>query len=195
MSGEAQPIIQRMTLEEFWQLPEGPPHYEFEEGEVILMPSPHSKHQEVLIEVAYTLKTHVRIHRLGRVWIGIDVEFVTLDKVYVPDIVYLSTEHLNRHDEEDGKIHGAPDLAVEIVSKYGAGRDRVVKFNTYFTAGVPWYWIIEPDSLIIEEYHAEEKGYMRTVSVTEGDIFRSQAMPGLEFNLRELLVGVEDEEQ
>ena len=195
MSGEAQPIIQRMTLEEFWQLPEGPPHYEFEEGEVIPMPSPHSKHQDILIEVAYTLKTYVRMHQLGRVWIGIDVEFVTLDKVYIPDIVHLSTEHLNRHDEEDGKIHGAPDLAVEIVSKYGAGRDRVVKFNTYFTAGVLWYWIIEPDSLIIEEYHAEGKGYMRTTAVVEGEVFRPQAMPDLEFNLRELLMGVEDEKQ
>jgi len=84
---------------------------------------------------------------------------------------------------------------VEIVSKYGAGRDRVVKFNTYFAAGVSWYWIIDPDSLIIEEYHAEEKGYMRTIAAAEGEVFRPQAMPGLEFNLHELLTGVENEEQ
>jgi len=92
-------------------------------------------------------------------------------------------------------MHGAPDLVVEIVSKYGVGRDRVVKFNTYFVAGVSWYWIIDPYSLIIEEYHAEEKGYMRTTAAAEGEVFRPQAMVGLEFNLSELLVGVENEEQ
>lgn len=195
MSSETQPISQRMTLEEFRQLPEGPPYYEFEEGEVIPMPAPHGKHQEILMEVLIVMNQHVKMNRLGKVWPGIDVEFATLDKSYIPDIVYLGMEHLDRHDEEDGKMHGAPDLAVEIVSKYGVGRDRVVKFNTYFTAGVSWYWIIDPYSLIIEEYHAEEKGYTRTAAAAEGEAFRPQAMVGLEFNLQELLVGVENEEK
>ena len=158
MPSETQPIIQQMTLEEFRQLPEGPPYYEFEEGEVIPMPAPHSKHQEILMEVLFVMNNHVKVNRLGKVWPGIDVEFATLNKSYIPDIVYLSTEHFDRHDDEDGKMHGAPDLVVEIISKYGVSRDRVVKFNSYFSAGVSWYWIIDPDSLIIEEYHAEEKG-------------------------------------
>jgi Uma2 family endonuclease len=195
MSGETQPVVQQMTLEEFRQLPEGPPYYEFEEGEIIPMPAPHGKHQEVLTEILIVMVEHIKINRSGKVWPGIDVEFLTLDKSYIPDIVYLSTEHLDRYDEESGKIHGAPDLAVEIVSKSGVGRDRVVKFNTYFAAGVPWYWILDPDSLVIEEYHAEQKGYMRTTAAAEGEIFRPQAMTGLEFNLQELLIGVEDEEQ
>ena len=40
MSGETQPVSQQMTLEEFRQIPEGPPYYEFEEGEIIPMPAP-----------------------------------------------------------------------------------------------------------------------------------------------------------
>ena len=35
-----------MTLEEFRALPEGPPYYEFEEGELVPVTSPTPEHQE-----------------------------------------------------------------------------------------------------------------------------------------------------
>jgi Uma2 family endonuclease len=38
----------RMTLEEFRAMPEGPPYYEYEEGELILVASPTPEHQDVV---------------------------------------------------------------------------------------------------------------------------------------------------
>jgi Uma2 family endonuclease len=180
------PLRQKMSVEEFLTLPEGPPNYEFEEGEVILVVRPHAKHQKVVMRLSAALDNHVRSNDLGSVWIEIDV-LLTKDRIYIPDIVYLAKEHLDRYQEEDGKIHGAPDLVIEIVSPHSLARDRVTKFNAYFSAGVPWYWIVDPEALTIEEYHAEEKGYLRTASVAEGESFRPGLFPELEINLQTLM--------
>ena len=176
----------KMSLGEFQALPEGPPYYEFEDGEVIFMTSPHGQHQDVMVCLSFFLRTYVGEHRLGRVWAEIDVE-LTESKTYIPDIVYLSTEHIDRYHESDGKIHGLPNLVVEILSPSSISRDRVEKFNRYFDAGVPWYWIVDPDTLIVEEYHDEGKGYLRTEDAAADEIFRPSAFPGLELNLKELL--------
>ena len=42
------PALPLLTLEEFYALPEGPPDYEFEEGELIHMPRPHPRHQAIV---------------------------------------------------------------------------------------------------------------------------------------------------
>ena len=179
----------RMTKEEFLRLPEGPPDYEFEDGEVIPLARPHEKHQDILAALMEILRPHIRTHRLGRVRVEIDVD-LTDTKAYVPDIVYVSAEHLDRLGV-DGRVHGAPDLAVEISSRSTVSRDRIRKFEVYAQAGVSWYWLVDQDTLAIEEYHLQPEGYVRTSSVDAGEVFRPGLFPGLEINLKEL-VGEEE---
>ena len=42
----------RVTLAEYFALPEGQPNYELENGELIRMNPPHAKHQRVLLRLA-----------------------------------------------------------------------------------------------------------------------------------------------
>jgi Uma2 family endonuclease len=105
---------------------------------------------------------------------------------YIPDLAYLATEHLNLLSPIDRKIHGAPDLVVEVTSSTPA-RDRVHKFRVYFGNGVPWYWIIDSNTLAIEEYHATPQGYLRVASVAADEEFRPQLFPGLVLNLAAVL--------
>jgi Uma2 family endonuclease len=180
------PLKQEISREEFLALPEGPPFYEFEQGEVILMVPPHSRHQKLLMRLSALLDNHAAVNALGAVRIDIGV-LLTEDRTYIPDIVYLSQPHMDRHQEAEGRIHGAPDLVVEILSPHSLARDRVTKFNAYFSAGVPWYWIVDPEALTIEEYHTEEKGYLRSASVAGGESFRPGLFPKLEINLQTLM--------
>lgn len=182
------PYQHKVSLEEFRNLPEGPPDYEFEEGEVIPLARPHERHQQVLIQLSAVLVNYITQQKAGRIWPEIDVE-LTERRSYVPDLVYLTQEHLDRMGN-DGKIHGTPDLVVEISSPGTVSRDRVTKFNAYLEAGVPWYWIIDPQELTIEEYNRREEGYYwRTKSIEAGDIFRPDLFPGLELNLKEMMEG------
>jgi Uma2 family endonuclease len=161
----------RMTLEEFRAMPEGPPYYEYEEGELILVASPTPEQ-----------------HQLGRVVREVDV-YLPDGRGYLPDLSYLSNERMHLLTPTDRKLHGSPDLVVEVTSTAPA-RDRVHKFRVYYGNGVPWYWIIDANTLAVEEYHATPQGYLRTASVAPGEEFRPQLFPGLMINLQ-VLLGVE----
>ena len=63
----------------------------------------------------------------------------------------------------------------------------MTKFNNYFRAGVEWYWIVDSEDLTIEEFHAMSEGYVQVSGADLGEIFQSKAVPGLEFNLKELV--------
>ncbi|MGE0823852.1 MAG: Uma2 family endonuclease [Candidatus Binatia bacterium] len=188
MSGTpVRPIEQRrITKAEFWTLPEGPPNFEFEDGVLIAMPSPHGRHQDIASALARVLQVYVVRNGLGRCWIAIDVE-LTEKLTYVPDLVFLTTDNLSRYNEQSGRIQGVPDLVIEIVSRSNPGRDRVTKFNNYLAVGVPWYWLIDAESLVQEEYHAEGGRYARTAAAEVGEPFRPLVFSGLEFNLKSLL--------
>jgi Uma2 family endonuclease len=176
---------QRMTLEEFRALPEGPPNYEFEEGEVIPVPSPTPKHQKILLRFGGFLSQAVERQKLGEVFMGVDV-YLPDRRCFIPDLTYLTTEQLDLINSEDEKIHGAPTLVVEVTSSEPE-RDRIHKFELYYENGVPWYWIVDSDTLAVEEYQATAEGYVRKSSIAPKEEFRPQLFPGLVINLSALL--------
>lgn len=181
------PATQRrkMTLEEFRALPEGPPYYEFDDGELIPMTSPLMEHQDVLLALGEFLRRYVKTEGLGRVCAEVDV-YLPDGRVYIPDLSYLSTDRLGLIGSIDRKIHGAPDLVVEITSSIPQ-RDRVRKFEVYYRNGVPWYWIVDSQTLAIEEYQHTPQGYLRTASLEAGQEFRPRLFPDLTLNLADLL--------
>ncbi len=178
---------QRMTLEEFFAIPEGPPKVELEEGELIVTAQPHGRHQTVLMRLAYAIDNHTIQIKLGRIWPEIDVHLPGEARVYVPDLVFLTTEHLDRFSDEDGRIHGMPDLVVEIISPSTERRDRTTKFRVYQQVGVPWYWLIDPDSLIIQENKLTPEGYLVAQSIAPGEAFTPGLFPGLSIDLAALM--------
>jgi Uma2 family endonuclease len=49
------------------------------------------------------------------------------------------------------------------------------------------YWIVDSDTLTIEEYHATPEGYLRTASIAAGEEFHPRLFPGTGMNLTALL--------
>lgn len=70
-----------------------------------------------------------------------DVYF-TEQNIYQPDILFISNER--QHIIEDGKIDGAPDLIIEVLSKGTEKLDRITKKAVYEKCGVLEYWIVDP---------------------------------------------------
>jgi Uma2 family endonuclease len=80
--------VRRITLEEFRALPEGPPYFEFEDGELVMAASPTPERQDVVGELWHALRQFVRHHTLGRVFREVDV-YLPDGRVYIPDIALL----------------------------------------------------------------------------------------------------------
>lgn len=111
-----------LTLADFDALPEGPPDYEFEGARLIDTPRTHQRHQAILRELSAELIMYLRSYRIGICWPEIDVQ-LSRRRVYVPDLAFLAKEHHDRYSAARGRIIGAPDLVVEIVSPASASRD------------------------------------------------------------------------
>ena len=175
----------RMTIEEFRALPEGPPFYEFEEGELIPVPSPTIEHQDIVLALASSIQQFVRQEAQGRVFMGVDV-YLPDGRVFIPDLGFVSAEKRGLISTLDGKIHGAPDLVVEVVSQDEA-RDRAHKFRVYYDNGVLWYWLVGATSLVIEEYQATSQGYQCVSTTSAGQPFHPALFAGLVIDLGSLL--------
>lgn len=68
---------------------------------------------------------------------------------FIPDVSILCDKS---KIGKNGKIYGAPDLVVEVLSRSTARRDKMEKFQAYEKAGVKEYWIVNPYERGIEVY-------------------------------------------
>ena len=79
---------------------------------------------------------------------------------------------------------GAPDLVVEILSPSNSRKDLKDKYEIYEEAGVPEYWIVDPDNKAFYRYVLQEDIYIGLPPVPEGDVFRSRKFPEMEIDTR-----------
>jgi len=185
---------QKMSLADFLSLPEddsSPVKYELEFGELVEVTRPTWEHNELIFALGALLQQYVRSHRLGRVSGDI---LVILDEAkdlaYAPDIVFVATENLERIRE--GKVYGPPDLVVEVLSPTTMQRDVGKKKRIYHAYGVQWYWVVDMERQVIEEYRWMSEGYLLTQVVLPEETFRPKLFPELEISLKGLM-GIEEE--
>lgn len=186
------PPAKAWTQAEFHQLPEGPPFYELDEGVLREIPHPRFRHQKIVGLLFAALSAFVIKRGLGEVWPEVEVD-ITPAQTYVPDLIYLTPENMARI-EDDLRLVGPPDLAVEVISPSTALQDKSRKLIVYQEAGVPWYWLVEPE-LLIYEYKNTSEGFLLTQVAAPGDSFSPQLFPGLTFNLAELMGELEPAEE
>ena len=148
----------RMTAEEYLQLGEDPPGQRLElvDGEVVVSPSAFPRHSHVISSLNFILLAHVRVKKLGSLFIDTDVSF-DLFTVRRPDLCFYSTRNL--HLVSETHLKPPPDLCVEVLSPHNAKDDRIDKFELYQKHGVAHYWIIDPDARTAECFELVEGKY------------------------------------
>jgi len=88
--------------------------------------------------------------------------------------------------KRDGaRINGAPDFIIEILSPSNQKNDRYLKFKQYFLAGVREYWIVDPESRVVQVCLLEEKRYFVMV-YDDSYILPCTVLPGLEIPLGDI---------
>ncbi|NPB03214.1 MAG: Uma2 family endonuclease, partial [Thermotogae bacterium] len=104
--------------------------------------------------------------------------------VVQPDIVFIAKENLK--NVKGGRLFGAPDLVVEIVSPQTVRRDTFVKKRLYAEAGVKEYWIVYPEERAIEVWVLKDGEYeLHSVAEGEGKV-KSEVLKGLEVEVKDV---------
>ncbi len=134
--------VPKTALDVFRILPEGT-LCEVIDNILYMSPAPKYNHQRLLFFLSKKISYHVEARQLGEIMISpFDVYLENLFSAVQPDILFVSNENRSIL-KEDGYIHGAPDLIIEVLSA-DTKRDKIIKKNLYERAGVKEYFIINP---------------------------------------------------
>ncbi len=127
------------TVEDYFQLPDDQ-RCELIDGVIYYMTSPDIFHQDIAGEAYYQLRNFLG-GKKGKCKVFIAPLDVELDgKTMVqPDVMIVC----DREKGSTGRIVGAPDFAMEVVSQTSKSRDYVLKLKKYRESGVREYWIVD----------------------------------------------------
>ena len=176
----------KFTVKDYMSTPEGT-RYQLLDGEMILAPSPTSRHQTIVLQLSMALSEFVRANSLGTVWFApLDVVLSNYD-VAQPDILFVSNARSDIVTEAN--IQGAPDLVVEILSPGTATYDRGYKQGLYSRHGVREYWLVDPDAETVEVLAESQEGLTAVASYDAAGTLTSPLLEGLAIELAGIFSG------
>jgi len=174
----------KFTYQDYLKLPEET-RYELIEGELVMSPSPTTKHQRISRKLEFLLEKYVTENNLGEVFDAPCDVYLDEENVVQPDLFFISRERADIITEKN--IQGAPDLVIEIISEATAYRDSFQKKRLYAKFGVKEYWIVAPDEKMIEVYTLIQPGqYQLVQTYYENDTARSNVIKGFAVELRSI---------
>lgn len=153
-------------------------------GGVLEVPEmPTNRHQAIVAFLFSRLLDFVSAKTLGtvrfaplpvRLWPG---------KFREPDLVFMPTEYQDRIAEP---FWGVPGLVMEVVSPGTRRLDEVIKMKEYAEAGVPEYWLVDPDMETVAVHVLTGPSYQRRGVGRPGDTVRSETLPRFEVRVDEV---------
>lgn len=163
-----------ITYEEFLDWADEDTLAEWVDGAIVLTSPASLRHQDIVNFLMSILSTFAQVHSLGKV-VDAPFQMKLARSGREPDVMFVAQAHLDRLKQT--YLDGPADLVVEVVSPESAGRDRGDKFYEYREAGIPEYWLIDPQLKQAEFYQLDAAGLYQNVLPGEG-IYRSQVLPG-----------------
>jgi len=164
--------------------------YEIVEGELLVSTQPHWAHQETCTNIITELNLWARSGGGGKVVPAPGVIFDEENAV-APDVVWVSAERLRLVLGEDGKLHDAPDLVVEVLSPgtLNARRDREAKLRLYSVRGVREYWIADWQAKSLQVYRREGAALKLNATLFPENELTSPLLPGFTVQVARLFPG------
>ncbi|MBI3971477.1 MAG: Uma2 family endonuclease [Chloroflexi bacterium] len=153
--------------------------YEIIDGELYVSRQPDLGHQHVCIQVSTALQSWSTVTGRGFAYQAPGVIFAEDDNV-APDVVWISRERLRTALKEDGMLHEAPELIVEVLSPGAANetRDRDAKLKLYSRRSVEEYWIVDWQNRQVEVYRRDGPALRLVTTLDEHGHLESPLLPG-----------------
>lgn len=157
-------------------------------GELVVQPSPTPLHQSTIGEIYAELRNPFQRGRggPGGWWLipDVDVEFGPHD-VCRPDISGWRKERVPQFPGER-PVTERPDWVCEGLSPRTAVRDQSEKRAIYQRAGVPWYWVVDPQNRTITVLRLGAEGFVVTQVVGDSGLAALSPFEAVEIDLKTL---------
>lgn len=179
------------TLQQ-WRSAPADARLEFIDGVLIEKALPDITHGQIQASVAAVLAPKFSRPAGGRFpggwWFAHEVDLELGARGFRPDVAGWRRERLAVLPKTR-PMTVRPDWVCEIVSRSNASHDRVTKVAAYHQAGIPHYWLLDPDdgTLVVLRYAPE--GYVNVLGATRAQTVRAEPFEAIEIRVEELLGG------
>lgn len=183
-----QPVVassaQRFTADDYRRTPEGPPWIQLVDGDYHVADAPSDVHQVISGNLYLRLGQWARAGDAGLVcYAPFDVYLSACDVVQ-PDLLFLSKSKFGLR--RNGRIHGPPDLVVEILSSSTAELDLGPKRALYARSGVCEMWAVDPNARQVRLFRFALDPDRPVSVLSEGQSIASPLLPGFEAPVSEI---------
>lgn len=157
-----------LTYDDLQNIPEDGHRYELLDGTLLVTPSPNYAHQRCVLSLAILLDSAAPPDQ--------EVIVAPFDWVigprtsFEPDVLVA-----RRADIAERNLPRPPLLAVEVLSPSTRRIDLVLKRDAYASAGVPSYWLVDPDGPSVTALRLEGGAYVEEASVSGDDPFTASS--------------------
>jgi Uma2 family endonuclease len=156
---------------------------ELVDGKLEVLPMPTIFHQR-LVEFLFTLLNQFVTNKsLGSVFFAPLPVYFDQKHYREPDVIFVRPERIAGRD-----YPASADLVMEVVSEdpEGRNRDLVEKRRDYAMAGIPEYWIVDPQTGTVTVLALADKEYRTHGEFTAGSTASSALLPGFSINVSDL---------
>jgi hypothetical protein len=129
----------------------------------------------------------------GGWWLGteIDVEYAA-HELFCNDLAGWRRDRVPTAPTER-PVRARPDWVCEILSPSNERRDRFDKMRVLHAAGVPHYWLLDPEERFLHVHRYESGGYLIALTAAPGEVVRAEPFDSVDLRV-DVLFGEEDEE-
>jgi Uma2 family endonuclease len=176
------PVQGEWTAEEYLALDTN--HFvEFSDGYLEFLPMPTVAHQLILLFLCRTLWDFVTVRRLGEVILSpLPVELWP-EKFREPDVMFVATA---KTPPSTATHLYCVDLVMEVISPENPTHDYQTKRTEYAQAGIPEYWIIDPQQNLVTVFVLRGKDYQVQQVCTPGMQVASVLLAGFELSVADI---------
>ena len=147
------------TVEDYLTWPEDE-RIELIDGVIFYMDAPVTKHQLITTEIGTILRNYIKKNQGLCIPFAapIDVQLDKDDKTMVQPDVFVVCD---RSRLKNGRLYGAPDFVIEVLSPSTRKKDMFTKLAKYANADVREYWIVDTDKKRVLVYDFESDDFVK----------------------------------
>jgi Uma2 family endonuclease len=160
------------TVDDLDQLPpDNGMKYEILDGSLVVSPRSNTYHDGVAAEICYIFASQGPRSCLASMEAGVKVRDGTT--YLVPDAI-LAARSAYKNRDTDYLSPSDVLIVVEVLSMSNRGHDLVTKRHYYAVAGIPQYWIADPDERTLTVLALDKETYVQRAVLKPGDVWHTE---------------------